>query len=115
MDLSSLIEEELTAVEFVEKHVQLRFANDDLLTLYTWPDVADADGISVGFGQTGYRDALCSVIGESVSEAQFHDDTALTVEFENGTVLALSLREEELDGAEAGSFLSGDSSVACEF
>jgi hypothetical protein len=115
MDLSSLIDEELNAVEFVEKHLQLRFANDDLLTLYNWPDVADADGISVGFGQVGYRDALCSVIGESVSEATFHDDTALTIEFENGTLLALSLREEDLDSPEAGSFRSGGGDVACEF
>ena len=29
---------------------------------------------------------------------------SLTVEFESGTVLALSLREEDLDGPEAGSY-----------
>ncbi|MEZ2348668.1 hypothetical protein [Terriglobus sp. RCC_193] len=105
MDLNSLQGEELYAVEFVEKHLQLRFADDALLTLYIWPEVADADGISVGHGQAGYRDALCSLIGETVSEAQFHDDTALTVEFENGTLLALSLRDEDRDDAtDAGSF-----------
>jgi hypothetical protein len=114
MDLSSLNGEELSAVEFVEKHLQLRFG-DALLTLYTWPDAADADGISVGYGQPGYRDALCSVIGETVSEATFHDDTALTIEFENGTVFVLSLREEDLDVPEAGSFLSADGTIACEF
>jgi hypothetical protein len=113
MDLSSLSGEELSAVEFVEQHLQLRFG-DALLTLYVWPDAADADGISVGFGQPGYRDALCSVIGETVSEAEFHDDTALTIEFENGTVLALSLREEDLEPPEAGSFLSADGDV-CAF
>lgn len=115
MDLTSLSGEELNAVEFVEKHLQLRFGNDDLLTLYTWPDVADADGISIGFGQPGYRDALCSVIGETVTEAVFHDDTALTVEFENGTLLALSLREEDRDAVEAGSFQSGDGAALYEF
>ncbi len=29
---------------------------------------------------------------------------SLTLEFESGTVLALSLREEDLDGPEAGSY-----------
>ena len=111
MDLNSLQGEELYAVEFVEKHLQLRFADDAVLTLYSWPEVADADGISVGFGQHGYRDALCTLISESVSEVQFHDDTALTLEFENGTLLALSLREEDRDTADAGSFRSIDGEV----
>ena len=103
MNLSSLDGEELYAVEFVEKYLQLRF-HEALFTLYVWPDAADADGISVGYGQPGYRDALCSVIGETVSEAAMHDDTAITLEFENGTVFVISLREEDRDTPEAGSF-----------
>ena len=107
MSLENLSGEQLSAVEFVGDHLQLRLG-DALLTLYVWPDVADADGISVGFGQPGYRDALCSAIGENVTEAQHHDSTALTVEFENGTVFALSLRDEDLDTPEAGSFTSAN-------
>jgi hypothetical protein len=114
MDLSSLSGEELTSVEFIEQHLALHFG-EALLTLYVWPDVADADGISVGFGQPGYRDALCTVIGETVTEAAFHDLTALTVEFENGTILALSLREEDMDVPEAGSFVSADGTDSCQF
>jgi hypothetical protein len=114
MDLSSLTDEELTSVEFVEQHLALHFG-EALLTLYVWPDIADADGISVGFGQPGYRDALCSVIGETVTQAAFHEETALTVEFENGTVLALSLREEDMDIAEAGGFVSADGSTTFQF
>jgi hypothetical protein len=111
VDLGSLSGEELNAVEFVERHLQLRFADGALITLYVWPDVADADGISIGFGQAGYRDALCSAIGETVTEAALHEQSAMTIEFENGTVLALSLREEDLDTPEAGNFTSanGDS------
>ena len=108
MDLSSLHGDELSAVEFVEQHLQLRFAGEALLILYVWPDVADADGISVGYGQAGYRDALCSVIGETVSLTEYNEERALTVEFENGTVLALSLREEDVDTPEAGSFTSAE-------
>ncbi len=107
MSLESLSGEQLSAVEFVGDYLQLRFG-DPLLTLYVWPDVADADGISVGFGQPGYRDALCSAIGENVTEAEFNEGRSLTVEFENGTVFALSLRDEDLDTPEAGSFTSAD-------
>lgn len=106
-DLTTLHNEQLTAVEFVEVFLQLRFT-DALLTLYVWPDVADADGISVAFGEPGYRDALCSVIGESVTIAELNEGRSLTIEFENGTVLALSLREEDLPTQEAGSFLAAN-------
>ncbi len=98
---------QLSSVAFIQDHLQLDF-DGPLLTLYIWPDVADADGISIAFGEPGYRDALCSVIGETVTEPELNEGRALTVEFENGTVLALSLREEDIDVAEAGSFRASD-------
>ena len=110
MSLDSLAGERLSAVEFVQDHLQLRF-DDALLTLFVWPDAADADGISVGFGQVNYRDALCSAIGELVTVAELDEGRSLTVEFENGTVFALSLRAEDLDSPEAGSFESSDGDV----
>jgi len=102
-DFSDLRDQALSSVEFVQDYLQLHF-DGPLLTLYVWPDVADADGISVAFGQPGYRDALCSVIGETINEPALNEGRSLTIEFENGTVLALSLRDEDLDVAEAGSF-----------
>ena len=110
MVLASIHGEPLTAVEFVEDFLQLRFG-EPLLRLFVWPDVADPDGISIGYGQPGYRDALCSVIGETVTTADLEEGRSLTVEFENGTVLALSLREEDLDTPEAGSFTDADGNV----
>ena len=107
MNLDTLSGDRLSAVEFVHEHLQLRF-EEAVLTLYVWPDVADADGISVGYGQPNYRDALCSAIDEAVSSAEFNEGDALTLEFENGTVFALSLRDEELDTPEVGSFTSAD-------
>jgi hypothetical protein len=107
VSLDGLAGEHLTAVEFVEDFLQLRFG-DALMVLFVWPDVADADGISVGFGQPNYRDALCSAIGESVTEADLNEGRSLTIEFENGTVFALSLRAEDLDTPEVGSFRSAD-------
>ena len=110
MSLDTLPGEHLTAVEFVEDFLQLRFS-DALLILFVWPDVADADAISVAFGQPGYRDALCSTIGENVTEADLNEGRSLTIEFENGTVFALSLRAEDLDTPEVGSFRSADGEV----
>ncbi len=102
MDLSGIIGEELTAVEFVQDYLQLRF-DGPLLTLYAWPHVLLSE-YSIAFGEPEYRNALCSQIGEKVEEATLDEGDSLTIKLENETVLALSLREEDLDGPEAGSF-----------
>src|SRR5580698_653515 len=114
MDVSSIIGEELVAVEFVQDYLQLRFAAP-LFTLYNWPHVLLPD-FSVAYGEPEYRNALCAQIGEKVAQASLEEGDALTMEFENGTVFGLSLREEDLDGPESGSYSeTGDASDAQEF
>jgi hypothetical protein len=114
MDISAIVGEELIAVEFVQDYLQLRF-DGPLLTLYAWPHVLLSEH-SVGFGEPEYRNALCGQIGERVEEAELDEGNSLTVKLENGTVLALSLREEDLDGPEAGSYSqTGRPSDAQEF
>src|ERR1700753_726428 len=102
MDVSGIVGGELKAVEFVEDFLQLRF-DAPLLKLYNWPHVLLAD-FSVAFGEPEYRNALCSQIGEKVVQGSLEEGDALTIEFENGTVFGLSLREEDLDGPESGSY-----------
>ena len=102
MDISALEGQELTAVEFVSDFLRLRF-DGPLLTLYAWPHILLED-FSVAFGQPEYRNALCAQIGEMVAKAKLEELDSLTIEFESGTVIALSLREEDLDGPEAGSY-----------
>src|ERR1700722_19311986 len=114
MDISAIEGEELKAVEFVEDFLQLRFAAP-LFTLYNWPHVLLPD-FSVAYGEPEYRNALCAQIGEKVAQASLEEGDALTIEFENGTVFGLSLREEDLDGPESGSYSeTGDASDAQEF
>jgi hypothetical protein len=114
MDISAIEGEELKAVEFVEDYLQLRFG-DPLLKLYDWPHVLLTD-FSVAFGEPEYRNALCAQIGETVKTAALEEDDALTVEFENGVVFGLSLREEDKDGPESGSYsATGDEADAVEF
>ena len=102
MDISLIEGEELEAVEFVQDYLQLRF-EAPLLTLYHWPSVLLED-YSISFGEPGYRDALCALIGEEVEQALLDEGNSHTVKLANGVVLALSLREEDLDSADAGAF-----------
>jgi hypothetical protein len=102
MDISAIEGQELTAVEFVSDYLRLRF-DGPMLTMYAWPHVLLAD-FSIAFGEPEYRNALCAQVGEMVAKASLEEMEALTVEFESGTVIALSLREEDLSGPEAGSY-----------
>jgi hypothetical protein len=114
MDVSAVIGEALKAVEFVEDFLQLRF-DGPLFRLYVWPHVLLAD-FSVAYGEPEYRNALCAQIGEKVVQASLEEGDALTIEFENGTVFGLSLREEDLEGPESGSYSeTGDAGEAQEF
>jgi hypothetical protein len=114
MDISAIEGEELKAVEFVEDYLQLRFG-EPLLKLYDWPYVMLAD-FSVAYGEPVYRIALCAQIGETVATASLEEDDALTIELGNGVVFGLSLREEDVDGPESGSYsATGDQVDAQEF
>jgi hypothetical protein len=114
MDISAIEGEEMKSVEFVEDFLQLRFG-EPLLRLYDWPHVLLTDS-SVAFGEPEYRNALCAEIGETVEKAMLEEGDALTVEFANGIVFALSLREEDVDSPESGSYsVTGDEADAQEF
>ena len=114
MDISAIEGEELKSVTFVEDFLQLGFGGP-LLTLYNWPYVMLPD-FSVAYGEPEYRNALCAQIGEMVSAAALEEGNALTIELGNGVVLGLSLREEDLDGPESGSYSeTGDEADAQEF
>jgi hypothetical protein len=114
MDISAVIGEELIAVEFVQDFLQLRFATP-LFVLYDWPHVLLTD-FSVAYGEPEYRNALCSLIGETVAEASLEEGNALTLELSNGVVLGLSLREEDVDAPVSGSYSeSGEAIEAEEF
>jgi hypothetical protein len=108
VDISDIEGQELSAVEFVSDYLRLRF-DGPTLTLYAWPHVLLED-FSLAFGQPEYRNALCAQIGEMVAKAKLEELDSLTIEFESGTVIALSLREEDMEGSEAGSYSASGSS-----
>ena len=112
MDISAVEGQELTAVEFVQDYLRLRF-DGPMLTLYAWPHLLFEE-FSVAFGEPEYRNALCAQIGETVAKAACEEFESLTVELESGTVIALSLREEDLSGPEAGSYSADGSGLGDE-
>ena len=112
MDISAIEGQELTSVEFVADYLRLRF-DGPMLTLFAWPHILLAE-FSIAYGEPEYRNALCAQIGEMVAKASLEEMDALTVEFESGTVIALSLREEELSGPEAGSYSEDGTGVGDE-
>ena len=109
MDITAIEGQELSAVEFVADYLRLRF-DGPMLTLFAWPHILLAE-FSIAYGEPEYRNALCAQIGEMVAKASLEELDALTVEFESGTVIALSLREEDLSGPEAGSHSEDGSGV----
>jgi hypothetical protein len=109
MDVSALEGQELTAVEFVGDYLRLRF-DGPMLTLYAWPHLLLSE-FSLAYGEPEYRNGLCAQIGELVSKASLEELDALTVELEGGAVIALSLREEDLSGPEAGSYSADGSGL----
>lgn len=114
MNIGAIEGEELRSVAFVEDYLELRF-DQPLLTLYAWPYVMHPE-YSVAFGEPEYRNALCALIGEQVATAALEEGNALTIEFASGVVLGLSLREEDLDSREAGSYSeTGNDADAVEF
>ncbi len=102
MDITAIEGQELSAVEFVGDYLRLRF-DGPMLTLYAWPHVLLPE-FSIAYGEPEYRNWLCAQIGQIVSKASLEELSALTIEFENEIVIALSLREEELSGPVAGSY-----------
>ena len=102
MDISAIIGEELKAVEFVRglSAAAVRGAAVDVLCVAA----CVVEEFSVAYGEPEYRNALCAQIGEKVAQASLEEGDALTIEFENGTVFGLSLREEDMDGPESGSY-----------
>jgi hypothetical protein len=107
LDLSAIEGQELSSVEFVQDFLQLRF-DGPLLAFFAWPDVFREEG-SYAYGEPEYRNVLCALIGEPVTTATLEEGIAIEIEFESGVILRASLREEDLDGPEAGEYApSGD-------
>lgn len=109
-DLTSLVGLELASVEFTADHLVLHYGEPvggPALTFFAWPDVFREEG-SYAYGEPEYRNVLCGVLAEEVTAATLEDGEAIEVEFQSGTILRASLREEDTEVPITGQFSFGE-------
>jgi len=95
--LEALVEEELGSVVFVMDYLQLDFGNARF-SVYVWPTVS-IGGVSRGFGDPGYRDALCALITHEVIDTGESSETGLVIRFGLGEVV-IKPQPTDLSGPE---------------
>ena len=100
--LSSLTGEQLSSVIFVADYVQFDF-NGPVLSALSHP-IVEVKGVRYRFPEQGSRDALCSLIQQSVADAGAQDNRSIDVTFDSGARLSISLAPHSYDGPEAATF-----------
>ena len=98
-----LVGEELNAVCFVMDYVELHF-NGPILRALTKVSVVRGEQRSVVPGPGG-RDALCEVIGSTVTDVDVRDDIAITLTLNSGHVVGIPLDVGSRNGPEAAHFV----------
>jgi hypothetical protein len=88
----------VSSVEFVQDYLQLRFDGPSL-TAYTLPTISSKSS-NVAPGEAGYRDALCERIGHPVKATNV-DEKDVSLLFDDGVVIRISLRDQDYKGPEA--------------
>lgn len=88
--VQGVVGEYLSSVTFVMDYLQLGFS-DYGFNMYSWPALVIANKTLV-HTNVGYKDALCSLIGETLTRIDEYLDTGLTLEFKNGASISLPLR-----------------------
>jgi hypothetical protein len=99
--LGTLVGRKLSSVTFLADYVQLAFDGPGM-SAYTMPTVACGTETR-SFGQPGYRNSLCMQIGSQVKRTEVGEE-CVSIIFETGEVISISLRDEDCRGPEALEF-----------
>ncbi|MDO7882562.1 hypothetical protein [Antiquaquibacter soli] len=87
--LDVLVGETLDAVVFVADYSQVQFTIDsrpERVNFGAWPEVAQTDRI-YRFGEPGYRDAYCELIGRKVTGVVEWQTRGLGIEFDDRSLI----------------------------
>ncbi len=104
--MQEIVGEKLSAVVFgVFGHLSLEFDGPSLVVHN--PVSLKTGGRILRFCEPGFRDALCNQLGQVVSDVQISDDE-LRIVFGGENSFAMSLREADYSGPEAGTYYSAD-------
>jgi hypothetical protein len=101
--LRCIVGEYLSAVTFVMDYLQMDFSGNRF-NMYCWPVVTISQK-SLTHTERGYKNAICSLIGETLTEVEEYFDTGLMLQFANGASVCLSLRvDKDFPGPEVAEF-----------
>lgn len=90
----------LSAITFVlQDYLQLHF-DGSLLNVYVWPRIRTGEP-AFDRDTPGYRDALCQQIGKHVGTTIEGPNDKLVIQFMDGTLIEISLKEEDRNSPEA--------------
>ncbi len=90
-----LIGEKLSSVTFVMDYLQVDF-DGNKFTIYVWP-IVTVENIDFKFGDTSYRDKLCSMITKVVMDVTIVDNKEIVINFDNNDRIFISLDPDNPD------------------
>jgi hypothetical protein len=90
----------LSSVDFVMNYLILGLDGKGALTSLVWPEILPPDGRILKFGMQCYRDGLCDLIAQVVSEVRFSEDEIITISFGN-TYCRIPLQQAQFPGERA--------------
>jgi hypothetical protein len=90
----------LSSVDFVLDYLILGFDGKGALTSLVWPEIIISGGGVLKYGMQGYRDGLCDLILQVVSEVKFSEDQTITISF-GDTHLRIPLQQRKAPGERA--------------
>jgi hypothetical protein len=99
-DFHDLIGEDLSGVTFVRDYVQLEFNPPPRLSAYTPVSIQNSAGQS-RLGDPDFANMMIAQIGQVVAAVALTLGEALVLTFEDGSTVAISLREGDYVGPEA--------------
>ena len=97
--LDELLGEQLSAVTFVQNYLQLWFDRPGINV--TNPLTVRTAAATIVSWQPGFRDLLCGQIAKVVAAVEYRAGEILSIGFEDGSGLSISLRHEDYDAPEA--------------
>jgi hypothetical protein len=102
-----IVGEQLSGVTFVMDYLQLQFNPPPTINAYTPVTVISGDSTCVS-GDDQFRNRLCEQITKTVKKVAVRDAEAFVIEFEDGSVISVSLRPTDYVGPEALEFVGRD-------
>ena len=97
--LNQIVGEKLSAVVFILDYHQLQFDGPALTILN--PITVTSGQSSESTGSNQFRNRLCEQVSKIVKNAKCTEGDSLMIEFEDGSVISISLKDEDYAGPEA--------------